>query len=41
MLAIHWKRSLVTVLPSYAKNFLLAAVNDYAGRSITVDADLS
>jgi AbiV family abortive infection protein len=27
-----WERPLVTVSPLYAKNFLLAAVNDYAGR---------
>jgi AbiV family abortive infection protein len=28
----EWKRPLVTASPSYAENFLLAAVNDYAGR---------
>jgi AbiV family abortive infection protein len=28
----EWKRPLVTISASYATNFLLAAVNDYAGR---------
>jgi hypothetical protein len=28
----EWKRPLVTASPSYAENFLLAAVGDYAGR---------
>ena len=28
----EWKRPLVTASASYAENFLLAAVNDYAGR---------